>query len=68
MPAEYAEYLAANMLNEQQLVCLISRLAMLLSTNTQVGELPLAEQSLEGPCQFGKAVCIRRLYMLLTSG
>jgi hypothetical protein len=29
MPAEYAEYLAANVLNEQQLVCRISRLAML---------------------------------------
>jgi hypothetical protein len=34
MPAEYAEYLAANVLNEQQLVCLSSRLAMLLRTNT----------------------------------
>jgi hypothetical protein len=29
MPAEYAEYLAANVLNEQQLVCLISILTML---------------------------------------
>jgi len=30
MPAEYAEYLAANVLNEQQLVCSINTLAMLL--------------------------------------
>jgi hypothetical protein len=30
MPAEYAEYLAANVLNEQQLVCCIFKPAMLL--------------------------------------
>lgn len=30
MPAEYAEYLAANVLNEQQLVCLVTTPAMLL--------------------------------------
>jgi hypothetical protein len=30
MPAEFAEYLAANVLNEQQLVGLVSRLTMLL--------------------------------------
>jgi hypothetical protein len=30
MPAEYAEYLAANVLNEQQLVCSINTTAMLL--------------------------------------
>ena len=58
MPAEYAEYLAANVLNEQQLVCFVNTPAMLLRTNTQVGELPLAEQSLEGSRQSGKAVCI----------
>ena len=57
MPAEYAEYLAANVLNEQQLVRSIDTPAMLLQSNTQVGELPLAEPSLEGPCQSGKAVC-----------
>ena len=58
MPAEYAEYLAANVLNEQQLVCCVNTLAMLFQTNNQLGELPLAEQGLEGPCQSGKAVCI----------
>jgi hypothetical protein len=30
MPAEYAEYLAANVLNEQQLVCCINTLAISL--------------------------------------
>jgi len=30
MPVEYAEYLAANVLNEQQLVCSINKPAMLL--------------------------------------
>lgn len=30
MTAEYAEYLATNVLNEQQLVCLVNPSAMLL--------------------------------------
>jgi len=67
MPAEYAEYLAANVLNEQQLVCSTGTLAMHLQANAQVDQLSLVEQSLEGPCQLGKAVCIGRLSISATS-
>jgi hypothetical protein len=56
MTVEYAEYLAANVLNEQQLVCSDHSHPTSVKANTHVGELPLSEQSLEDPCQPGKAV------------
>jgi hypothetical protein len=56
MSAEYTEYLAANVLNEQQLVRPTPSLPMSKHSNTLPGQLPLAEQGIESACELGKAV------------
>jgi hypothetical protein len=56
MSAEYTEYLAANVLNEQQLVRPSHTHPMSRESNTLPGQLSLAEQGIEGACQPGKAV------------
>jgi hypothetical protein len=43
MTVEYAEYLAANVLNEQQLVCSDHSLSTFAQANIHVGQLPLSE-------------------------
>ena len=40
---------------------------MLRSANTRVGQLPLAEQSLEGTCQLGEAVSRCSAYAIALS-
>jgi hypothetical protein len=56
MSAGYTEYLAANVLNEQQLVGPSQPQSMSKQSNILPGQLPLAEQGIEGACQPGKAV------------
>jgi hypothetical protein len=56
MSAGYAEYLAANVLNEQQLVRPSHSHPKSRESDTLAGQLPLAEQGIEGACQPGKAV------------
>ena len=62
MSAEYAEYLAANVLNEQQLVRLFFSSTMSAESNTFLGQLPLAEQSIESTRKSGKAVRFHAQY------
>ena len=56
MSAEYTEYLAANVLNEQQLVRLSHSNPMSEESNIFLGQLPLAQPSIEGARQPSKTV------------
>jgi hypothetical protein len=67
MMVEYPEYLAANVLNEQQLVCSDYSLPISDATNIHTGQLPLSEQGPEGPCQPSKAVRCHIQHILVAS-
>ena len=55
MSQDYSEYLAINVLNEQQLVRGLNLHTSQIA-NIYSGQLSLAEQSVEGPQQFSEAV------------
>lgn len=56
MSEDYTEYLAVNVLNEQQLVCSRIIQSILRKLTPLRGELPLAEQGIEGSRQPGQTV------------
>ena len=66
MAQDYSEYLAVNVLNEQQLVSYTTQPLRLRLIST--GQLPQLEPSIEGAQQSGQAVCFPDDGVILGSG